>query len=134
MRARRLLPDEQYENVFPAILIESNRDAGTSHVRLSSGLELLIPYTAELENSQLQIRVSADDILIATEMPRGISAGNVIKGDIERIESAIGEAMLTIDAGVEFFVSLTAAAVQRLGLQKGSPVFLIIKTRSFRVL
>jgi molybdate transport system ATP-binding protein len=134
VNARRLLPDEQYENVFPAILIESNRDAGTSRVRLSSGLDLLIPYTAAANDSPLQIRVSADDILIATEMPRGISAANVLKGEIERMESANGEAMLAIEAGVEFFVSLTAAAVQRLGLQVGSPVFLIIKTRSFRVL
>jgi len=132
--ALRLLTDEQYENVFPATLIESNRDAGTSRVRLNSGSELIIPYTAVNENTQLQIRVSADDILIATEMPHGISAGNIIKGTIARIECAAGEALLNVAAGVEFLVSLTAAAVLRLGLKEGAEVFLIIKTRSFRVL
>ena len=128
------LSEDQYENVFPATFIESNRDAGTSRVRLDSGAELLIPYIAAPVKSPVQIRVSADDILIATEQPRGISAGNIMAGEIRRIDCADGEAMLTLFAGAEFFVSLTASAVQRLGLKEGAAVFLIIRTRSFRVL
>jgi molybdate transport system ATP-binding protein len=78
--------------------------------------------------------VSADDILVATEQPRGISAGNVISGTIRRIEALSGEALLTVLAGDEFFVHLTSSAVSRLILKEDSPIFLIIKTRSFRVL
>ena len=131
--ALRLLSDEQYENIFSVTVVESNRDAGASRVRLDSGNEVFIPYISTLKGSQVQIRVSADDILVATEPPRGISAGNILAGKIRRIEIADGEAMLSVLAGVEFFVSLTMSAVQRLRLTIDTPVFLIIKTRSFRV-
>ena len=88
----------------------------------------------EATKPKFQIRVSADDILVATERPRGISAGNVISGAIRRIETLDGEALLTVLAGDEFFVRLTSSAISRLALKEDSPIFLIIKTRSFRVL
>jgi ABC-type molybdate transport system ATPase subunit len=45
-----------------------------------------------------------------------------------------GQALVSVNAGEDFCVRLTAAAVARLGLRIGTPVFLIIKTRSFRLL
>jgi len=42
--------------------------------------------------------------------------------------------MLTVFAGEEFYVRLTAAAVSKLGLRDDSRVFLIMKTRSFHLL
>jgi molybdate transport system ATP-binding protein len=124
----------QFENVFTVSFMESNRAAGTTQVRLTSGTELLIPYLERPANPNFLIRVSADDILVATERPNAISAANVLLGTIRKIESLDGEAMLTVLAGDEFFVSLTSSAVARLGLKENTPVFLIIKTRSFRVL
>ena len=128
------LPNEEFENVFTVSFAESNREAGTTRVRLASGGELLIPYVQRQADASLQIRVSADDILVATERPMGISAGNVLSGTVHRIESLDGEAMLTVLAGEEFLVRLTASAVMRLSLMENTPVYLIIKTRSFRVL
>jgi molybdate transport system ATP-binding protein len=128
------LPGDQFENVFTVSFMDSNRAAGTTQVRLASGTELLIPYLERPANPNFQIRVSADDILVATERPSAISAGNVLAGTIRRIESLDGEAMLTVLAGDEFFVSLTSSAVARLGLKENTPLFLIVKTRSFRVL
>ncbi len=130
----RQLPDDQFENVLTVSFADSKREAGTTEVRLASGTELFIPYLSRPAKSNFQIRVSADDILVATERPNGISAGNVLSGTIRRIESLDGEAMVTVLAGDEFFVRLTSAAVVRLGLKVATPVFLIIKTRSFRVL
>lgn len=132
--ALRLLSDEHYENVLTATLVESKRDAGTTRIRLDSEDSLLIPYIGAPEGSRVQVRVSADDILIATEQPRGLSASNILSGIIQRIESADGEVMILVRAGAEFYVSLTASAVERLNLKNDMSVFLIIKTRSFRVL
>jgi hypothetical protein len=42
--------------------------------------------------------------------------------------------MITVFAGDEFYVRLTASAVGRLQLVEQAPVFLIMKTRSFRSL
>ncbi len=128
------LPNEEFENVFTVSFAESNREAGTTRVRLASGGELLIPYVQRQADASFQIRVSADDILVATERPMGISAGNVLSGAVHRIESLDGEAMLTVLAGEEFLVRLTASAVMRLSLMENTPVYLIIKTRSLRVL
>jgi molybdate transport system ATP-binding protein len=128
------LTDDEFDNVLTVTFVESSGAAGTTRVCLASGTELLIPYLPRPAQPKFQIRVSADDILVATERPRGISAGNVISGTIRRIETLSGEALLTVLAGDEFFVRLTSSAISRLALKEDSPIFLIIKTRSFRVL
>ncbi|MGH7873579.1 MAG: molybdenum ABC transporter ATP-binding protein [Candidatus Binatia bacterium] len=128
------IPDEQFENVFTVTFVESDTKAGRSKVRLPSGEDLFIPYLPQSPNRPLQIRISADDIIVATQNPEGISAGNVLPGTIRRIDALDGQAMLTVLAGENFFVRLTAAAVNRLGLHKESRVFLVMKTRSFQLL
>ena len=133
-QAIQQIPEEQFENVFTVAFAESDRKAGRTKVRLSSGEELFIPYLPQSPNRPLQIRISADDIIVATQNPEGISAGNVLPGAIRRIDVLDGQAMLTVFAGENFFVRLTAAAVSKLGLREDSRVFLIMKTRSFRLL
>ncbi len=127
------LPNDEFENVFTVSFAESNREDGTTQVRLESGANLQIPYVPPPTNANFQIRVSADDILVATEKPSGISAGNILPGTVRKVELFDGEAMLTVLAGDEFIVRLTSSAVIRLRLKEQTPVFLIIKTRSFHV-
>lgn len=128
------ISEEQFENVFTVTFVESDTEAGRSKVRLQSGDELFIPYLAQPSNRTLQVRIGADDIIIATQKPEGISAGNVVPGTIRTIDLLDGQAMLTVFAGEEFCVSLTAAAVSKLALRADSRVFLIMKTRSFHLL
>jgi molybdate transport system ATP-binding protein len=127
------LADDEFENVITVQFVESHRESGTTDVLLVSGTKIIIPYVQPPPNASLQIRVSADDILVATEKPNGISAANILPGIIRTLEAFDGDVMLTVFAGDEFFVRLTAAAVNRLNLKDQTPVFLIIKTRSFRV-
>ena len=133
-RAMLQSPDEQFENVFTVTFVDSDANAGRSKVRLQSGEDLFIPYLPQSPNRPFQIRISADDIIVATQNPEGISAGNVLPGVIRTIDMLDGQAMLTVIAGEEFYVRLTGAAVTRLGLLEGSRVFLIMKTRSFHLL
>jgi molybdopterin-binding protein len=58
----------------------------------------------------------------------------VLPGKIQNIESINDQAVLTVDAGDVFYVTLTPSAVAKLNLRDGTPVFLIIKARSFRFL
>jgi molybdate transport system ATP-binding protein len=133
-RALMAIPEEELENIFTVTFIESDPSAGQSRVRLPSGAEIFIPYRALPGPPIFQIRVSADDILIATRRPEGISAGNILPGKVRTIEMIDGEALVNVDAGEEFCVRLTAGAVIRLALDVGTPVYLIVKTRSFRTL
>jgi molybdate transport system ATP-binding protein len=128
------IPEEQFENVFTVTLMESDAQAGRSKVRLQNGQELFIPYLSQPPNRTLQIRIGADDIIVATQNPEGISAGNVLPGKVRTIDLVDGQAIVTVLAGEEFYVRLTAAAVSRLGLLEDSRVFLIMKTRSFHLL
>jgi molybdate transport system ATP-binding protein len=128
------IPEEEFENVFTVEFVAAEHDAGRSRVRLQTGEELFIPYLAPPSRGALQIRIGADDIIVATQRPEGLSAGNVLQGTIRSIDVIDGQAMLSVVAGEEFYVQLTGAAVDRLGLREGDDVFLIMKTRSFRLL
>ena len=74
------IPEEQFENVFSVTLVDSDAEAGRSKVKLQTGEELFIPYLAQSPGPLFQIRISADDIIVATQNPEGISAGNVLPG------------------------------------------------------
>src|SRR5262245_10535193 len=128
------IPEEQFENVFTVTFVESDAEAGRTKVRLQAGQELLIPYLSQPGRDTIQIRISADDILVAIKRPDGISAGNVLPGTVRLIDAIDGQAVVTVVAGDEFYARLTVSAVKRLGLAEGTPVFLIMKTRSFRSL
>jgi molybdate transport system ATP-binding protein len=134
MHAIMQLPEDQFQNVFTVTFVESDPEAGRTKVRLQAGQELFIPYLPRPGNHTIQIRISADDILVAIKRPEGISAGNVLPGTVRRIDTIDGQAMVTVAAGDEFYARLTVSAVKRLGLVEETPVFLIMKTRSFRSL
>ncbi|MGH7852368.1 MAG: molybdenum ABC transporter ATP-binding protein [Candidatus Binatia bacterium] len=133
-RAVREIPEEQLENVFTVTFIESDQAAGRTRVRLASGAELFIPYLTQPDRPTLQIRVSADDILIGTRRPEGISAGNILPGTVRAIDMIEGQALVSVDAGENFCVRVTSGAVARLAFSVGTAIFLIVKTRSFRLL
>jgi len=57
-----------------------------------------------------------------------------LSGIVRTIDAVDGQVMVTVAAGDEFYARLTAAAVKRLNLVEETPVFLIMKTRSFRLL
>jgi molybdate transport system ATP-binding protein len=128
------IPEEQLENVFTVTYIASDPEAGRTKVALASGQDLFIPCIQKPASQFIQIRISADDILVATQRPEQISAGNVVPGTIRRIDLLDGQAVITVYAGDEFCVRLTASAVKRLRLVEQSPIFLVMKVRSFHVL
>ena len=134
MHAIMQIPEEQFENVFTVTFVESDPEAGRTKVRLQAGRELFIPYLPRPRNNTIQIRISADDILVAIKPPEGISAGNILPGTVRRIDMIDGQAIVTVAAGDEFYALLTVSAVKRLSLVEKTPVFLIMKTRSFRSL
>lgn len=128
------MDEDEVENVFNVVLMELDRAGGRSKVRTEKGLELFIPYLRESPNRSFQVRLSGDDILVGTQRPEGLSAGNIIPGKVRNIESMADQSVLTVEAGDIFYVRLTPAAVARLDLREETSVFLIIKARSFRLL
>jgi molybdate transport system ATP-binding protein len=130
----RDLEEDSVENVFTVRLLDFNPVTGRSRTVLDSGQEVIVPYSAGALGRLLQVRVRGDDILLATERPAAISAGNVLSGVINAIETLNGQSILKVNAGAIFSVRLTAGAVANLNLAAGQEVFLIFKVRSCAVL
>ncbi|HEV7502516.1 MAG TPA: TOBE domain-containing protein, partial [Vicinamibacteria bacterium] len=82
------------------------------------------------------LAIPADDVLVATEPIRGLSARNVYEAVVRGVERGPGEAAVrcAVHAALpEWIARLTPAAVDELGLAEGSRVWLAVKSHSVRV-
>jgi molybdate transport system ATP-binding protein len=98
---------------------------------LSTGVgEIRVPQLANPVGTRLRIRIAARDVIVATERPCGISALNVLQGNVTAIEeTGPAQAAVTVTCGLETVVaSLTRRSVHDLGLAAGRPVFAIVKS------
>jgi molybdate transport system ATP-binding protein len=124
-----------FENVFDGTVVERHVEQGTMACRISdSQVELEVPLTCVDPDQPIRVGIRAGDILIATSPPQGLSARNVIAGVITKIEQRDVIVIAHVDCGADFEVHLTPGAVRSLQLAAGSPVWLVIKTYSCRVL
>lgn len=123
-----------FENFLDATVVQRDAAAGTMHCRLQgSGVELEAPLGAAKPGTDIRLAVRAGDILLATEAPRGLSARNVLPGTIRSIQREGATVIVMVEAGARFEVHLTPGALTSLALAPGTPVWLIIKTHSCRV-
>jgi molybdate transport system ATP-binding protein len=142
--SERLAQIAGFENVFSAVIVDVTPQAGTMRCRLmpvTSGDDGTGPYTeieaplAEAEaGSHVRLAIRAGDILLAVAEPRGLSARNILHGRVTSLtrEGHTIHAVLET-GGTRFLVHLTPGARDALGLAAGDPVWLIIKTHSFRI-
>lgn len=150
-----------YENLFDAVVEETHPALGTMTCRVA-GTDLLLesPLANKAEGEAARLALRAGDILVAVARPSGISARNVMRGQIRTIEDRAGMVELRVlcaaggadeavqgdanegarvSAGqdarrTDFRVHITRGALQNLGLQPGQSVWLIIKTHSIQFL
>jgi molybdate transport system ATP-binding protein len=130
-----------YENLFDAVVQQAHPALGTMTCRIAeTALLLESPLVNRSEGETACLAVRAGDILIATCLPSGISARNIISGRIRVIEDRAGMAEVRVlcAAGdgpdTEFCVHITRGALQNLVLEPGKAVWLIIKTHSIQFL
>ena len=124
-----------FENIYDAVVESAHPERGTMTCRLagagSTGPVLLeTPLVRADEGSALRVGIRAGDILLATSLPQGLSARNVIPGRITSLEQRDVIVAARVNCGVEMEVHLTLAARDSLQLAPGSEVWLVIKTHS----
>jgi molybdate transport system ATP-binding protein len=123
--------ERRWENVAPARLVRHHPEGGTSEVVLDGGGAVTIPYSPDLApGSDLVLGIDAEDLLLATAPPVGLSARNAVAGRIDELISAGTSVYARVGP---WLAHLTPAAVSQLGLAAGTPVWLIAKTHSWRV-
>jgi molybdate transport system ATP-binding protein len=107
---------------------------GITHVRTSNGVELVLSYEqVGGADFPLVVRISGEEIMLFAEEPRGISSRNVLQGAVETMHVQEGVARLIVCAGERFHVRLTRDAVDELRLREGTPVWLALRSRAFRI-
>jgi molybdate transport system ATP-binding protein len=123
-----------FENVLDAEVITRKANAGTMTCRLrDSDVELEVPLAPGAAGSTVQIAIRAGDILLAIEPPRGISARNVLRGQLASLTRDGAAMVAAVDTGRRFVVHLTPSSADALGLTPGQDVWLVIKTYSCRI-
>jgi len=107
---------------------------GVMRVRLEeTTCEIELPLGYAAVGNRVRVAVRAGDILLATEQPRGLSARNVIAGQITLLERRGTMVIVQVDCGVMFLAHVTPGAVRSLELEAGRKVWLVLKTHSCHV-
>ncbi len=124
-----------FENFFDAIVLSVAPGSGTMHCRLvGADTEVEVPLSRVEVGSTLRLAIRAGDILVAAELPRALSARNVLPGKIRSLKREGAMVIAEVEAGKTFEVHLTPSACESLGLGVEQQVWLVIKTHSFRLM
>jgi molybdate transport system ATP-binding protein len=124
-----------FENILPCAVAGRHSEQGTMTCRMAgSDLEVEVPLARIDESRPLRIGIRASDILVASSLPHGLSARNVLPGTITSIEQRDVKVIAKVDCGAELEVHLTPGARRSLNLEPGSRVWLVVKTYSCQVL
>ena len=113
--------------VFEAKVIEHRTD-GLSLLAFDGGV-LTVRRLSRDVGARLRVRLRAEDIMLACEEPRAISANNVLPCTVRALRTSGGEADVQLMCGATRLVArITSASCERLGLEPGVAVFAIVKS------
>lgn len=121
------------DNLLEGQVVEARTDGTAGKVRVN-GLELVAPTGQRQFGENVVLAVGSREVIIATERPSGISARNIIPGDVLSIDGEGPRRLVTVNCGPEVLAELTVAAIGELALEAGKSVYLVIKSSSISVM
>ncbi len=135
MRRLDLLPAEERGEggaVLDMKVLRHDENFGMSVLGSAAG-EIRVPRLAIAPGAPVRIRIRARDVMVATERPAGLSALNILPGEIVAIGRGEGPtAEISIDcSGSVVLARITEQSRQALKLDVGGKVFAVVKTVSF---
>jgi molybdate transport system ATP-binding protein len=91
---------------------------------------LYVPGVTLLPGRPARVRIPSRDVMISVARPEGLSALNVLEGNVTHLSPADGGTVeIGIDCGGDTVLArITTLSCERLSLAPGRPVFAIIKT------
>ena len=98
----------------------------------SPGGDIYVQGNAGEPGKTIRIRIRARDVMIATALPQHISALNILRGSVLRIDQPAGASVnVAIDcAGTTLIARITRQSAAVLNLQPGLPVYAVMKAVS----
>ena len=135
--ARRGVLDDRHladlQNVFNATDAEYDDEKAAIQCRIGRGRLMIYSETAD-RSPRPTLSIRANDIILAAERPKRISARNILSATVDRIAPIGGKVLVFIDVGVPLMVEVGPAAVAELGLAPGADVIAIVKASAIQVL
>jgi molybdate transport system ATP-binding protein len=130
-RRKKLAQAAGFENLLSATVLELREADGVMRVRLvESAAEIEVPLGYAAPGDRVRVAVRAGDILLATAWPSGLSARNVLEGNIVSLEQRGALVVARVECGVAFTVHVTPGATRALQLATGKRVWIVLKTHS----
>lgn len=126
------------ENIFKSLVLMRDEEAETMRLQVEDDWGGVCVVEAPLANAKegdvIHIAVPSGDIMISTEEPRGLSARNVLAGEIVSVEEKSEGVLVRVKSGVGWLVSVTRRSSSEMSLEAGRRVWLVFKTYSCRVI
>jgi molybdopterin-binding protein len=126
------------KNIIPGRVVKTENDivsvALTSGINQSAKILLVAGQKPHAEN--VVVCIPPESIVIVSDEKESIhlSSRNALEGTIERVIPGRYFAWVEIDCGVSLTVSVTNESVKELGLSRGKPVRLLIKSTAIKLL
>lgn len=113
--------------IVPAQVLEHGSD-GLCRLAISGG-ELLLPGVAAAVGAHLRIRILAQDIILSSQNPKGLSSRNILPVTVGEIHQGDGPGVAVgLRAGSDRLLArITARAATEMGLEPGTECFAILK-------
>lgn len=98
----------------------------------ASGVALLLPRLAKPVGARVRVRIAAQDVILSKEYPRGLSALNILPGQIISVRSGDGPGAIVsmqTPAG-KILARITRRSASAMALVVGTPCHAVIKSVS----
>jgi molybdate transport system ATP-binding protein len=124
-----------FENIVECSVTATDVEQGTMTCRIAgTSVCLEVPLSRVDTTKPIRVGIRAGDILVATSVPQGLSARNVIAGCIVSLRQQDITVIAEVDCGAKFIVHLTPGARDSLQLEVGKQLWMVVKTYSCHVL
>jgi molybdate transport system ATP-binding protein len=130
----------EFENLMSGRVVRHDEAGGVTMVDVAGGLTVAVPLAPDrAPGSPLTLAIRAEDLLVALEVPRGLSARNVYEARIAWLgRSGVDVTLRCVPTrapgAAEWIVRVTPSAVASLELTADRDVFLAVKSHSVRLL
>lgn len=134
LRSGELGPEHAAQGGSRLDMVVAGHDSASGLTRLSGAVGTLsVPRLDRAVGTAVRLLVPARDVLVAIEIPVGLSARNVLAGTVRDL-APLGDGAVRVTlacGGVALAARLTRASVRDLALTPGRPVFAVVKSVAF---
>ena len=123
-------------SVFDATVTAIDTTRGLATLSFEGGA-LVAPHRSLAAGSRVRVRIPARDVILASDVPSGLSLHNALPGRVSAVELSENgdQALVRLAVGAEYLLAeVTRDAVTRLGIREGAHLHLLIKSVSLDVL